>query len=159
MSQEKRTYLGKKGKIFGPFTQSEIQRLDQKGELETYSYIWAVDKETWVPLEAPPAHPEAPSRGRSQQGGIDWSEIEAIGHNFVALMSGKLDRVTETGCDFLIDEADESPILALNSKIVLNMMDPKRGKALNVVTTLAHVAKKGSIWVYRLQWDQLPNFS
>jgi hypothetical protein len=157
MSQEKRIYLGKNGKVFGPYTKSEIQLLDQKGDLEKYSYIWNGEKETWIPIEAPPSHPEALHQNQDHHG-IAWSEIEAIGHNFIHLISGKLDRVTETGCDFLSSEEDESPVLALNSKIVLNMMDPKHGKTLNVVTTLSHITKKGSFWVYRLQWDHLPTF-
>jgi hypothetical protein len=159
MSQDSKIYLGKQGKIYGPYTQKELQHLDQNGELENYTFIWNTSSESWTPIEAPPPHPETSTRKGRSTSGISWADIEAIGHNFVHAVSGKLDRVTETGCDFLTPELDESPAIALNSKLILNMIDPKKGKTTSVITTLSDIKKKGSSWVYRLQWEKLPHFS
>ncbi|MCM2324270.1 MAG: hypothetical protein NDJ90_13515 [Oligoflexia bacterium] len=50
------TFLGRSGKIFGPFTATELLELRAKGELSAYTWIWE-DGSGWKALDPPPPEP------------------------------------------------------------------------------------------------------
>lgn len=50
-------FLGKRGKIFGPFSSDQIQELKQSGQLLNYTYLWNPKQNAWVAIDPPPPAP------------------------------------------------------------------------------------------------------
>jgi hypothetical protein len=47
-------YLGKNGRPFGPYTDSEVEALQANGEWNEFHWIWDDAGRTWQPLDPPP---------------------------------------------------------------------------------------------------------
>jgi hypothetical protein len=153
-------FLGKKGKVYGPYTQDEFDKLHATGEIQTFTFVWHHDSQAWTPLEALPPPPEGVNTAtHSRSKGISWTEIQAVCHNFQSIVCGTLDSITETGCNLLSDESSDYPMLALKCSAILNLMDPKHGKSINVKTQLFGVTRENHKWVYRLRWEGIPTFT
>lgn len=150
---EKKIYLGKHGKVHGPFSQPEIEELQNSGEIGNYVFIWDTDVDKWVTLESPPPSPEGKGQSRRD---TRWTEYKVVGHDFVNLISGRLEGVTEIGCEFLSEESADYPSFGLKSQIILNLMDPKTEKSMSVKTRISNVERRGGIWIYRLSWKERP---
>ncbi len=150
MSNPNRIFLGKSGKVFGPFTGTEIDQFRSKGELNKYVWIWDTSKK-WTPIEAPPPNPDA---SQSFDAGWDWNRSEVIGHDHDRLISGKLAEVTQTGCD-LISQGGRAN-WARDQKIVLNVYDPVAKACRRFITQVFEVVRSGDGWVYRLRWEKSP---
>jgi hypothetical protein len=58
------SYLSKDGKIFGPYTDEELENLRRSGEINTFSWIWGGGSSNWMPIAAPP--PMAPPGAGAQ---------------------------------------------------------------------------------------------
>ncbi len=151
MSVSNRTFLGKNGKVFGPYTGTEIDQLRSKGELSQYIWIWDATKTRWNPIEAPPPAPEA---SQSLDANWDWNRSEVIGHDHDRLISGKLSQVTQTGCD-LISQGGRAT-WARDQKIVLNVYDPVAKACRRFMTQVFEVVRMRDGWVYRLRWEKSP---
>ena len=63
-SDAKKIYLGRKGKVFGPFSQPELESFRLSGEISYYRYIWDDASESWSPLEPPPKVSEGDAEER-----------------------------------------------------------------------------------------------
>ena len=56
-------YLGKSGKIYGPYSQREVETLVSQGA--AFTWIWDHSGSAWQPIEAAPA--SAPDFGSSYE--------------------------------------------------------------------------------------------
>ena len=159
-SKTNKIFLGKKGKVHGPFTREEFEKLHTSGEIQNFTFIWDNDSQNWNPLEALPPPPDGQNTSsKTKNKGVSWSELHVVCHNFQNVVCGTLDSVTETGCDLLSEDAADYPMLALKCSTILNLMDPKQGKSINVKAMLFDVTRQDHKWVYRLRWDGIPSFS
>ena len=68
---------------------------------------------------------------------------------------GKLDGVTQTGCDLVAADGGEHPRLGVHSPVVLNLVAD--GKSINVKASVGNILREqrenGFRWIYRLEWD------
>jgi hypothetical protein len=52
-------YLGRKQKVFGPLSATEVEALRQNGQIDGYSWIWTPEGQEWTALDAAPPAPTA----------------------------------------------------------------------------------------------------
>jgi GYF domain 2 len=146
-------YLGKRGKISGPFSAEDLERLRSSGEISNYTYLWNEESRSWTNLEAPPPPPLGTKRAASSQRG--WEAICSSGGH---LLSGRVENVSPEGCDLVVSHGSDSPDLAQASALILNVLDPAKKRAMNVKATLSGVYRHDGKWVYRLDWPSAPEF-
>ncbi len=169
-------YLSKDGKSSGPFTELEFQAIRDRGELTQYTHIWDGSSSAWKELAPPPPPGAAPSHAstpnvsapaveiapvislnKRSQLTVDASRIQAVCHNLVNVLNGKLERVSETGCEFVCTDSHESgSSFAKDCKVTLNLLDSQKGRSMNVSAKLMNVVRKNGNWTYELQWKRCP---
>jgi len=150
-------YLGKNGRVFGPYPAAKLDELRLTGEIRNYTFIWDEAADEWRTIEPVPPRPGGgTSRGR--RGDAQLETADAICHDYNALVAGKLQNVSDMGCDLVSHDHTDSPVLALNSALVLSVLDAKGEKALNVRAAVHEVFHDGGAWVYSLRWARRPSF-
>lgn len=82
-------------------------------------------------------------------------DIQAICHNFRNVMSGSLARVTESGCEFISPHVS-NPGFGTRNEVLLNLLDPKTGRSMNVSATVRRVSRAQGSWIYLLDWEKCP---
>jgi hypothetical protein len=74
-----KTYLGKAGKIYGPFTEQEMETMRSNGLIRDFVWIWVADAKTWKCLDIPPPAPdeeeEAPRASTAASGASAASTV------------------------------------------------------------------------------------
>ena len=162
-------FLGKLGKVFGPYEAAEIESMQASGKIMDFTWIWDGALGEWKTLETPPPSPivevSASESGRkrstsSTSGGSDrpdWSEVEALCHDSSHVVSGLLTQVTETGCELVTADHSASPVFGLKTVAVLNLMNAATGTSTNIPVRMLNVARVNGAWVYRVSWNQVPS--
>lgn len=74
------------------------------------------------------------------------------------MVSGKLTNVTDFGCDFVCKDHVGPPVLGLNTPLVLNVLNPKGDKAVNVKAAAHDITRYEEGWIYHLRWARRPSF-
>ncbi len=148
MKKSDKHFLGRGGRVFGPFTAHELEALRASGELSRYTYEWDAHSHTWKNIDPHPPHPRPEG----------FEKVEAICHNFDAVVAGTLTNVTDSGCVLLSRDPSDAPKLALNARLFLNVIDSSAKKGMNVEASLEDVSRTDGVWVYRLRWDKRPTF-
>jgi hypothetical protein len=152
-------YLGKNGKVFGPYTQAKLDEMRLSGDIRNYTFIWDASADEWRTLEAPPPKPGAAPTGRAGRRSEGQLEAaDAICHDYNQLVAGTLRNVSDMGCELVSHDEADSPVLALDSALVLSVLDAKGDKALNVRAAVSEVTNDGEAWVYSLRWARRPSF-
>lgn len=77
-------------------------------------------------------------------------------HNGRAAISGKFTQVSDSGCEILDEGDSASPVFALRAPILLNILDSKKSKTMNVQALTAEVRRQHGGWVYRILWSKTP---
>lgn len=85
------------------------------------------------------------------------ARFTVICHNGSAIVSGTFVLVTETGCEIRDDGDSSTPQFALRSPVVLNILDQKQGKSVNVRAVAADVRREDGSWIYRIHWAKTPD--
>ncbi len=164
-------YLSRAGQTFGPISETELKAMRSSGEIYGYAYLFESPARGWESIHpmpsAPPtavgaslASPEVPPPSRQRRAPSTISParpVEVVMHDFHHLVTGNLSSLTESGCELICEEHEEAgPVFAERSRLVLNLLDPKTGRAMNVAASLSQVARKDGHWSYQLRWDQVP---
>lgn len=168
---KKSTYLARFGKVFGPFSDEEIEGFQASGKINEYFWIWNEQSALWKPLDPPPA-PLTPSAGANvyefaPEGELGPSpkelgfpktsgSVPVVCHNYKAVLSGKLQRMTETGCELLSEHGSFTPTFVNRSTIVMNLLDAGSGKLMNVSGRICAVKRMERGWSYQIRWEQRP---
>lgn len=184
-------FLGKAGKIHGPFSKREFDQMIAEGKLGQFTWIWDWKERSWKTIELPPPpipylpgaaeplasaaspsagaptglqHPQRPSlnpnHGTNLSANLssEWSILQAICFNRVALMKGMLSFATETGCTLISSSQKVRSLFPLESSAELNLYDEKSKKSASVLVEVAGVqfTKEGD--TYQLKWKDKPDF-
>src|SRR5580765_515134 len=148
MAKDRGTYLGKQGKIYGPFDDEEMKRLRDTGEIQSYAYVWKAENDAWEPLELPPPPPKAIGK---QSGAV--KALEALCYDSIrALVSGVLKNVSKNGCELVCKDEADSPSLAMRSLLKMNVLEPKTGKSVNMKVRVSESSRKDGCWIYHVRW-------
>lgn len=151
----RRAYLGKHGKVFGPFPMEKIEQMRLSGELFEYTYLWEEGGGEWKNIDPMPPKPGATSTRR--RGDSQLESTDAICHDHNALVAGKLQNVTDSGCELVSPDPSGAPRLALNTPLVLNVMDEKSQKAMNIRAAVYEISHQEGTWIYHLRWAHRPS--
>lgn len=150
-------YLGKQGRISGPYTAEQISQMRASGEILRYTFLWDADREEWRSLEMPPPRPDG-GRSPSRKGASGFKgQVEALCYDRVSLVAGRLENVMDGGCELVSLERSAAPKLSIRSNLTLNLLNPKSGESTSVTVQLADALRRDDHWVYRLTWDQIPD--
>lgn len=168
-------FLGKAGKIHGPFSKHEFDQMIAEGKLGQFTWIWDWKERAWKTIELPPppvpylpntqspvpASPSSPvphSLVTPTSPSPEWSILQAICFNRVALMKGMLSFATETGCTLISPSQKVRSLFPLESGAELNLYDEKSKKSASVLVEVAGVqfTKEGD--TYQLKWKDKPDF-
>ena len=150
-------FLGKSGKIYGPFTQVELDELSAQGQLSHYFWIWSWKTLRWNPIESPPPRPvELSQKDTVPILGVDWSLVNAIGFDAGHLIRGKLKWITQSGCTLISEQKEEGPLFPIEGKLRLNLHNPTERRGNTVSVILKKVNFERSHWNYYLKWKELP---
>jgi hypothetical protein len=88
--------------------------------------------------------------------GYDVPWIEALCHDSRNVIAGKLTQVTDAGCELLCPQSPTAPAFGSQSRVILNLLDPKSGQAMNVAARLGGVSRRDGRWSLRVLWDGCP---
>jgi hypothetical protein len=149
-------YLGKKGRSFGPFTLEQIKEFRLNGQIKNYSFLWNSETKAWRPIEPPPV-PPIEVDNHVEEKAPSWIGAEAVCHDFQEIVSGRLEHITDAGCDLICTDAQESPRLALDSSLLLNVFDPSSNRGINVKASLSEITRRDGVWIYHLRWSHRPS--
>lgn len=150
-------YLGKGGRVFGPFSEQEMEDLKLSAEIENYTYLWDDASGQWFNIDPLPPAPGTSEAAAADKNAGEISD-EAICHNSQELVSGWLTQITDMGCELVSSNPSDTPELGINTSCVLNVMDAARRKAMNVKARLVESTRRDGHWVYRLRWAKRPAF-
>jgi len=146
-----KTYLGKSGKVHGPFSGEKIAAMRANGELDRYHWIWDEGLSQWKPLELAPPSPYAQPEARGEW---DWNRLQALCHDRDQLVDGRIANVTQTGCDVIVPM--QEALWSVNKSLTLNLYDPVSRACRKVATELTQVLRQGDRLVLRMRWDAIP---
>ncbi|MBI2606489.1 MAG: hypothetical protein HYW49_10465 [Deltaproteobacteria bacterium] len=146
--EAKTVYLAKSGEIFGPFPETEIEALRAEGSLRRYTWIWSGK---WVPLDpAPELDPEKHSAPIADAG------FSAVCHDFRNATRGTLEAVSARGCELWNAEEPMPTRFRKNSRLQVNVLNRKTGKAVNVEAVFVGLRRAARGWRYILEWEIFP---
>ncbi len=156
MIKSESVFLGRSGRVFGPFTQNELDELSSKGRLSEYHWIWDWKTMAWKSIEAPPPAPTE-AQGTSSGGtGTHWELVEVIGFDSSRLVRGKLKWITETGCTLRSQQKEDGPLFPIHGSIKLNLYDPHQLTGVTVSVKLKDVSYEDNHWNYYTKWNGIP---
>ncbi len=167
MGHEKKIYLSKNGKAFGPFAQVEVDDLSKRGELDKFSWICVDLKKGWIPLHSPPPLPsEESDSGVSQnvarqeivQVEYRTDSILALCHNYRLILSGSIKEVNAEGCTLthVSPESKSMPLFKGGSRVYLSLLNSKTQESQNLDALVKSGIKNNGFWDYRISWDKIP---
>lgn len=155
MAQMKAIYLGKSGKVFGPYSMQEFDQMSVNGKLDDFIWMWNQEQKKWNPIEAAPPAPMLEVSGHPEKL-MSWDQVKAICYDLNHLVSGTLESITQTGCKLVAPAMSKVPSNFLKNKTHLNLVDKKSGKSITLpVQMFRHAYDRGECH-YWLRWDEVP---
>lgn len=161
MTNRNHVFLGKDGKVFGPYSLEEYEKMFASGELSKFTWIWDSKLYTWKTLEIPPPPPtmsgDLENKTKPTPESINWEMIQAICFDQFNLMSGKLEWITESGCVFISDEFEKAVKFPVQAKAELNLFEENLKRLICVQVSIADISLQKQRWTYRLRWKEAPS--
>lgn len=121
--------------------------------------IQRVPAPNWHEPDAPAPSaptPSAPTQARQALRGYDVPGIEALCHDSRNVISGRLTQVTDAGCELVCDESAVAANFGSKSRVILNLLEPKSGRAMNVTARLSGVRRRDGNWSLKVLWNGCP---
>lgn len=156
MQSNSQIYLGKNGKVFGPFSASEYQQLSLQGNLSQYTWIWDWTSEQWKVIETPPAPLKLDKATLELQ-----KNIIAVCFNHSQLLRGRIELMTDDGCFFVLDSSGRKleHFFALKSTLELNLFSEHTQKSTHARVSLEAIKLNSNHQVFQLKWLEKPIIS
>ncbi len=151
-------YLGKSGKIYGPYERVEFDQLVSDGKLGEYHWIWDTRASQWKPTEPPPPPPVSEPGAGTGTLHRDWSTVQAVCFDNSHLVGGTLNKITEIGCRLVSNQSGSGTLFPMQSRIKMNLFNTTSevSSTTSVTVTVHGLRYEDQHWIYDLRWDQLP---
>lgn len=163
MTNKNEVFLGKAGKIFGPYSAEEYEKMFASGELSKFTWIWDSKLLTWKTIDTPPPpltiSGSLDNKPTPSNDSIHWEMIQAICLDQFNLTSGKLEWITESGCVFVSDEIEETAKFPIHGKAELNLYEEAMKKLICVQVSVVDINLQKQRWTYRLRWKEAPKIN
>lgn len=175
-------YLGKDNKYFGPFTESDIEKMRADGSIHSYFWVWNSLNKSWQPMQSPPPppaesmaneietivyslekqeYPAIPTPPKvtppipSKQSELKAVAIEAICFNHRHLVSGNVVQINDRKCVLEATELNRvKPPFMKNSKVNIMLYNLEGGQSEKVEAKLVSLKKNQGTWRYELNLVQ-----
>ena len=102
------------------------------------------------------AKAEPSAQARPVLRGYDVPGIEALCHDSRSVITGRLTQVTDAGCELVCPSTSVTPGFGSKSHVILNLLDPKSGQAMNVTARLGGVRRRDGNWSLKVLWNGCP---
>lgn len=147
-------FLGKEGKIFGPYNPTEVDAMKQEGVIDSFDWVWNEGQERWIEVASAAGRKIIFGSQPVQKAPLATSAVIHNGRSFVA---GKLDEVTESGARFIAEDAAVIPSFVQGLRVNLDLMDEARGVSSEVAVKVRAVGRNAAGKTnYDLSWEQAP---
>ena len=87
---------------------------------------------------------------------VEGEGFSVICHNGDAIVSGRFLLISDTGCEVRDEGEAVTPRFALRAPIVLNILDEKKGKTMNIRGLTTDVRRQDGVWIYKIMWARRP---
>ena len=170
-----RFFLARNQHIFGPLSASEVESLEQSGQLAAYTWIFKEGDSHWTPIDPPPAIPgthgeltlpklpptakAAPALRLVQNASVPQEAYRVVLFDQRNAISGWLSGANEGGCEILSDQNGPDPLFVIRETAFLSLHDTRSGETIKLRVRISSVARQpgGRGWSYRTRWDALPS--
>ena len=178
-SKNTQIFLGKAGKIYGPF-----ERIEKIENIENYTWIWDTENGIWKTLESPPpsplsgtqiesaalqvvfaipqksrqATPTPLSRNTQKAPPLNFDSIDAICFDHFNLIHGKISAASDRGCNLISNHKRGEKLFSLRRPVKLSLFDTESLKTQIIEASLSQAHYQNHTWVYALQWNEAPLF-
>jgi hypothetical protein len=82
--------------------------------------------------------------------------IRVTCHDHRNLITGKILRADERGCDLATTDMGPSPAFGYKANLIVNLLDEGTRQSMNVSARFARAARVEGRWVIRLSWSGCP---
>jgi hypothetical protein len=152
MQKKEQIFLGKNGKIFGPYHQRDYDQMLSNGSLMNFTWIWDWKASNWQLLEMPPALITEDLNSLERD-----IPIQAVCFNKKHIISGRLDMITENGCILVAENNNDKRSFSAKSSIEVNLYNLKSKKSVTIDASISSMDYKNRRWIYCIKWDECPN--
>ncbi len=90
---------------------------------------------------------------RADQLSPGW--IDVLGIHNSGMLTGRLQRVTDGGCELVTAPNQTRPTIATGSSMILNLVD-RRGRSMNVRARVSEILHQDGAWTLLLNWRRTP---
>ncbi|MGK5086400.1 hypothetical protein WDW86_02485 [Bdellovibrionota bacterium FG-2] len=150
MKQDELIFLGKSGRICGPFTVSRIGKMKESGELGNYSWIW---DRGWKPLDPEPVEkPDLEAHRLS----VPATAVRAVCFDGRDCAPGNVSQVSKTGCHFRVDSQSRLTLKKINSRFTLSLLEVASLRVSQVAVVFLGAEKDVDGWTCFLGWVAMP---
>jgi len=160
-----KTYLGRAGRIHGPYDETDLERLRAGGAdaegilpdgltLDDIRWLWDGRGDGWRPIEAPPPAPGSAKAGRIADDGV----IQALCVDRGGIVAGVLNALSETGCRLETPDPSATPPFMMGGTVLLNLLDPSTNRSINLRVKFVRAQRRAGGWSYEIRWPEYPRF-
>jgi hypothetical protein len=89
---------------------------------------------------------------------MSQKEVPVVCHDFRSIVTGNIREISDTGCELVSSIQSTGPVFAQKANVLLNLLDEKTGRSVNVSARLTAVKRHEGKWTYRIRWSSLPDF-
>jgi hypothetical protein len=84
------------------------------------------------------------------------SGIEVVFHDARRALSARVTHATDAGCELESEVAHGTPEFGSQSRVQLNLLNPKTGESMNVEGRIAGMKRAGTSWHFQVLWGECP---
>ncbi len=150
MKNEDLVFLGKAGKVCGPFTATKLKRMELSGELREYSWIW---ENGWRPLDAAP---QAAPDLDAYRPKMTSKAVRAICFDGRESVSGVLSQVSKVGCHFTVSSQSRLALKKRDSRLMLSLLEELSLQVAQVEIVFLGAEKEAEGWRCFFGWGAVP---
>jgi hypothetical protein len=185
---KKGIYLGKHGKIYGPFSGEEFEKFHETGKIYEFTWIWDESLNNWksldpAPTKKPPIYVDQVKAEKQKDNVVSLSAEKALKDFDSENSSSEVKTTTSIEASgyqalchnfrFAVSgevssmtetscelkiELSAGRVFPKNTDLLLNIYDPSSGKSVNVKAKLIDSVREGNNWLYHMRWQTRPDF-
>jgi hypothetical protein len=167
-------YLSKDDKIFGPYSQTDLQQLKSDGKFSQFIWVCYDLSKGWEPVHPAPALPTPQTAQRTALADLDppMPGKKILRQNLssdtviIALCQARTKIISATLKDIRADGGILTDVHPLNHGVPwfkkgataqMNLLDSKNAKTQNIEARVSDVLKKDGQWTYAIRWSTIPD--
>jgi len=154
MSGQKKYYLARQGKLFGPLGEEHFNSLKVTPEFHDYEWYWDGLTPDWLPIPRkcfpPPPLPISQENVISEKI-ISSKSYEGILFDPSRMLGGEITHTYSKGGKFVSKSTQELPF-SRGSQVWVDLFDPTKDETTKIKTFIRGVSRMGSQWVLELEW-------